>query len=1566
MQQYARLFPVLLFLFAISIFKNQQLNVRADEPYHLYAPLINSADNRPPPDHTVGNGNPASCTAAALAAAVQLGGQIEFNCGNRNHTIRITSRLEATQPISIDGNDHITLDGQWQTGIFRALGSQSVTLRNITFTNGNSWENGGAVHIGPDTQVLIRNTTFVNNASSATNMVCDGGGAAFFAENTTVDIYDSTFRSNHARIGGAINTFATRLNVQDSTFETNSANQPTRASATFEEMINRRDTWGVCAGGGAIFFGGGDFTLHNNEFRSNITNQHGGAIFLAAQNGSVVDIWRNTFDRNAARLSSAWSGTGGAMWIGERVGGQDTFDITIRESAITRNVALFQGGGVFTRIPITLQNVTIAENQAFDPNSAIGDWRRGSGGGLRIEQTAAVVLQHVTLANNRAGYGGGGISGGQVRLQNSLIVNNWADSVAPNCTNELINQGGNVQWGGVSECHATIPNLDAKLAPLAMNGGFGETMMLQAGSGAFNAADLATCAGHDQRDVQRPQGVGCDAGAFEGIDDTPPIETPTRTPTPTPSVTPTETNTPTPTPTTSVTPTETNTPTATYTPTETGTPTETPTPTNTPTPTFTPTNTPTVVPGDAIVGSGSAASCTEQALTSTLAEGGRITFDCGSQPHTIAVTGRYLFDIDTELDGGGMITLSGQGSASLLGSADNVTLTLKNLTLKDGSSSESGAALDVGRNNILTIENVRFEDNISRATSKHCDGGGAIFVDEGSMVTVIDSDFIDNTANNGGAINSRRSGITITGSTFQNNHAVLSNILGGTVDCGGGAIYLDGAQKVDPTDIIIETSDFIANSAYNRGGALMLVAYANETRLIDQVLFENNESLLVPNDSFSGFGGAVWISAFQPDQFGDRTTLQNSSFIGNSAEMQGGGLWTKREMAIENVTWFDNVAHNPAISEETNWRRGSGGAFASAESVHVLVRNNTIVGNLAGFDGGGIYGENNTVANSIIANNLALPSSGRRQNCSHHVNDLGNNIQFLEGHAIVEQAFDSNCGIDILVSNPLISDPDDFGGETPTIMLYKGSPALDGGNNDTCTQIDQRGIARPQNGTCDIGAVEVDGDPLDPPSDQLPIVGTGTAESCTEADFARALAITGDITFNCGPNPVTIPITQRHIMLGDTSIDGGNLITLDGQHQTAILGSAWHLDVTLSNISLINGHVHEEGAAINVGYFNTFVVNNVTFDQNESLADHKLCDGGGAIFIGGGSVAMITNSLFTNNSAMNGGAINNLVSALTIENTVFEDNEAMHTQSFNQLGECGGGGALYVDGTRFPADGGPDEVIIRNVKFINNMTNNNGGAVFLGVRSNERYLFEDVLFEGNRALTGLASFDTAKGGAIWIGQGIGGQTGYDIDFDRVAFVNNNSELQGGAVWTRSPLAMTNVTFEGNFAFNPNESDPNSWRRGIGGAMTVADGATVEIAHGTIVNNSSGFVGGGLNGQGITVVNTIVAYNVAFWGNGLQQNCSHPLTNNGATFQFIRDYSGNNHQHHSNCGTTIPVTDPLLGILGNYGGNTLTIPPQAGSPAIDGGVAGFCPSVDQRGVARPQGTGCDVGAFEAEQ
>ncbi|KXK11832.1 MAG: polymorphic outer membrane protein [Chloroflexi bacterium OLB14] len=139
----------------------------------------------------------------------------------------------------------------------------------------------------------------------------------------------------------------------------------------------------------------------------------------------------------------------------------------------------------------------------------------------------------------------------------------------------------------------------------------------------------------------------------------------------------------------------------------------------------------------------------------------------------------------------------------------------------------------------------------------------------------------------------------------------------------------------------------------------------------------------------------------------------------------------------------------------------------------------------------------------------------------------------------------------------------------------------------------------------------------------------------------------------------------------------------------------------------------------------------------------------------------------------------------------------------------------------------------------------------------------------------------------------------------------------------------------------NSTIANSTTEGIyNNSSTLTVNSTTVSASGTNnLNNSAGSV---------SISNTILA-------NATSMDCtsSNPLVLN--SFNLIETNSG--------CGTPALTSDPLLGSLANNGGSTQTMALSATSPAINAGDNGTCEATDQRGIARPQHTTCDIGAYE---
>lgn len=484
------------------------------------------------------------------------------------------------------------------------------------------------------------------------------------------------------------------------------------------------------------------------------------------------------------------------------------------------------------------------------------------------------------------------------------------------------------------------------------------------------------------------------------------------------------------------------------------------------------------------------------------------------------------------------------------------------------------------------------------------------------------------------------------------------------------------------------------------------------------------------------------------------------------------------------------------------------------------------------------------------------------------------------------------------------------------------------------------------------------------------VVGTGDAASCTETALQTALTGGGDVSFNCG-TATTIPITSEKLLETDTTIDGGYLVTLDGQNKNRIFITKKNVKLTVKNLSIINGFTTDQGGGIKTDIFNTLTIDNVTFQNNEATRDTKPCDGGGAIFVGAGSKATITHSRFIGNRANNGGAINNLRSDLLITDSEFTRNEAIHSEAIDKLSGCGGGGAVYIDGANKVSNGGggPGSLKLLRNTFTANKTNDTGGAIYGYIYFKDTLEIEDSVFDGNQAVSNKApKTKTGKAGAIWYGRkGSGDEKATDKMYLRNSLImNNHADNSGGGVIAGAVAEMVNCTFIGNDATNPDINDPKEAASGYGGAI-IADNVT-EIINCTIVNNHAGFVAGGIRGANKgdpqpILKNTIIANNTAagFWE--FQQNCNTYLENGGGNIQFP---DGKDHV----CFENVTAVDPMLATeLADNGGPTLTLALLSNSPAIDTADAAHCPATDQRGSPRPvdgnhDGTAqCDSGAFE---
>lgn len=456
------------------------------------------------------------------------------------------------------------------------------------------------------------------------------------------------------------------------------------------------------------------------------------------------------------------------------------------------------------------------------------------------------------------------------------------------------------------------------------------------------------------------------------------------------------------------------------------------------------------------------------------------------------------------------------------------------------------------------------------------------------------------------------------------------------------------------------------------------------------------------------------------------------------------------------------------------------------------------------------------------------------------------------------------------------------------------------------------------------------------------VVGTGTPGSCTETALRDAVTAVnnggGTITFNCGGAPHTIYLTQqlRFTAQGASyTIDGGGLISLDGQGATRLIYtlSGRKLNLTIRNIELNNGYAtgepdseraRNQGGAIYSGYENTLTVQNVSFVGNRAQAQYHQYHGGGAIAIDTTSIATISDSYFYDNSAPNGGAINNLLSRLTITRSVFLENHATRN-------DPGGGGAIYNDAGK---------LTIKDSHILDNVSANLGGGIFSWAHDvNGSYsgatVIKNTVIDGNSA---------EHGGGLWKGGA------YVLKLTNSS-VTNNTATNGGAGLSGTGPGKNFAIVNSTIAYNA--TTPAGTAGGIFSANNSSTIKNSTIAFNTVPDDT---LGAAIHGDA-TVSNTIFLGNTGGW-NGIWA-CAGNIVN-----------GGNNIQHPGDtCGAGIPTKHAVLRTElepSRYGlalGETQTLVPQISSPAIDKGAN--CPGKDQRGVARPQGAQCDIGAHERQ-
>jgi predicted outer membrane repeat protein len=327
-------------------------------------------------------------------------------------------------------------------------------------------------------------------------------------------------------------------------------------------------------------------------------------------------------------------------------------------------------------------------------------------------------------------------------------------------------------------------------------------------------------------------------------------------------------------------------------------------------------------------------------------------------------------------------------------------------------------------------------------------------------------------------------------------------------------------------------------------------------------------------------------------------------------------------------------------------------------------------------------------------------------------------------------------------------------------------------------------------------------------------------------------------------------VTERHW--------SANATILDGQGARRVITAT--NNAALDGFIITNGYSTAHGGGMAI-YSVTATIRNCLFANNNAATTY----GGALVLSGAGSLAVVSNCVFRDNTAAWGGALYVVSGGVEMRDSAFERNTT-----------TGGGGVGYVTALTG---------LVENCIFRGNVAAS-GGAFNSGSRLNCTATFRDCVFAANTGTTSGGAFSGNDGytfeSCVFSGNRAGqyGGSYYGIDcgsvFRRCIFAAGecNTTHGGGAMYSQSTAATP--TFE-NCLFAGNAS------AGPGGALQANAAAGYTLRHCTFAGNRATTSGGALAcGNG-----TIQIVDSVLWGNsaGVTNGEIHEATPGSASVLY---------------------------------------------------------------------------------
>ncbi|MCS6773654.1 MAG: CSLREA domain-containing protein [Thermoflexales bacterium] len=428
---------------------------------------------------------------------------------------------------------------------------------------------------------------------------------------------------------------------------------------------------------------------------------------------------------------------------------------------------------------------------------------------------------------------------------------------------------------------------------------------------------------------------------------------------------------------------------------------------------------------------------------------------------------------------GGGIWNGGSGTLSNVEVASNVADGAIPFVTAQGGGIFNGATL-----NVLSSSRIHF----NRAEGAGAFGGGIynadVFSAGGAQLTLQSSSVATNTAQGnpgfgfaqgGGVFNSSAPGDTasILSSEIRNNRAD-----GGQGALGGGVSSL-GVLTLTSATVISNAATSVMQMSIGGGvntGGIVLIT---NTQILTNVAYQ----------------GGGWHNGAIGAQLLHSTVRFNRALPTSNAFDHGGGIYNMADgVRLQVVTVCDNQAAD------------DGGGLHNAPSGVLTITASVVCANTAGAQGGGILNEGTLTGVNVTLSGNGAPSGGGLRaiggtaNLTHTTiasNTSGNGVSIGSGTVNVRatllaynaggncsgsltdngnsRSSDNTCSVSVSNSNPLLRPLALNGGSTLNHAPLPHSPALDAAGNCNAYGVfnDQRGVSRPQNTACDVGAVEL-------------------------------------------------------------------------------------------------------------------------------------------------------------------------------------------------------------------------------------------------------------------------------------------------------------------------------------------------------------------------------------------------------------------------------------------------------------------------------------------------------------